>query len=668
MTRAALVPYAGVTQTSAGLVATTSAPQLELVLPQGVPGGCWISLTYRTSFLDHLVRPLIMFETSAGLDWDVMSAGVFGRTGWIGRVPDDAHRILISPVDQPGPFGFEIEGCQIVARWRLLARALRNDLQTAAMALGARFILARQETRQALMFARGGVAMAHYARWRAARSRAFEPFGLDAPRFDADGSPHVCFVIMADARRTCVDGWPMIQSLLVSSFENWSLRIVGDASVISPVPARLASRTTVVPEGTGLACALTGLARDDLVICAQASDRIADFALPVVAAAAVRQAGADCLYGDEDALDESGQPVAPRFKPDWSPVFEAAQAYLGRPVFWRARFLAQMADGPVWFDTPAWRQSALRACAARQVWHIRRVLMTCAAVPKHAAPRRKRCGLPSAGTPFVSIIIPTRDQLALLKECLDGLLRQTGYPSFEIVIVDHESAASTLAFYKTLVDPRIRILPASGRFNFSAMCNAGASVAAGDCLVFLNNDISIIDPDWLTCLVMQAMRPDAGAVGARLLFSTGKIQHAGVTVGLGGYADHTSHGAAADAGGYLGRLSGLHEASAVTGACIAVETCKFQAVGGFNADNLPVELNDIDLCLRLKARGWTTLMCPDAVLVHHQSASRGFSYRPFTRYGQERRYFRGQWRHVIRDDPYFHPALSLFSVTPALDG
>lgn len=137
---------------------------------------------------------------------------------------------------------------------------------------------------------------------------------------------------------------------------------------------------------------------------------------------------------------------------------------------------------------------------------------------------------------------------------------------------------------------------------------------------------------------------------------------------MGGYADHVNHGAPADDPGYLGRMGAPHEVGAVTGACIAVEARKFQTVKGFDAENLPVELNDIDLCLRLAAAGWPTLMCPQAKLIHHQSASRGFSFKPFQRYGRERAYFRKMWPQMIRDDPFFHPALSLYSTKVALDG
>jgi GT2 family glycosyltransferase len=185
-------------------------------------------------------------------------------------------------------------------------------------------------------------------------------------------------------------------------------------------------------------------------------------------------------------------------------------------------------------------------------------------------------------------------------------------------------------------------------------------------LVFLNNDIAMRDHSWLKSLVHWAVKPDIGVVGAKLLFPNGKIQHAGVVLGLGGLAGHLYRGEAATEKGHLGELQVPHELGSVTAACIAVERTKFEMVGGFDADNLPIEFNDIDLCLRFAERGWRTLWTPDAALYHKQSASRGLQLRPFTVYRKEREYFVKRWAHVIRDDPYFHPALSLFSHRPAL--
>jgi len=163
-----------------------------------------------------------------------------------------------------------------------------------------------------------------------------------------------------------------------------------------------------------------------------------------------------------------------------------------------------------------------------------------------------------------------------------------------------------------------------------------------------------------------AIRPYAGAVGAKLLFPNGKIQHAGVVLGMGGIAGHVYRRSPSSEPGYLHQLQATREVLAVTGACFAIERTKFEAAGGFEEEHLPVDLNDIDLCLRIAGKGWTNLCVHDATLIHVQSASRGIDRNPFELYRRERSYFTTQWTEAMRDDPYFHPGFSLFSQTPML--
>lgn len=662
---ARLIPHCDVSLTSGFLHATTAAPWLEVVIFQRVPAGCWIEMAYRGSYLDHLVRPLIRFETADGAEWDTLRAPVFGRAVWIGRIPDRTTRILISPVDRAGPFGFEIESISTLPRLGLLARAFRNDLKTAAMAIGARLINARQESRQALQFARGGVPMGEYAHWRSDCCRPYDPEGLDAPRRAPDQIPHVRFIV--DTQGAVLTPDTALVSSLSAGGGNWSVAAPVAACGEGLAPDGLDGRMVPLSGVTDLT---EGLSAGDLVVRLDPLVSLPDYALAVLAEAAVRESSAICFYGDEEVQGADGAPSDPRFKPDWSPHLEAGLPYLGRPVFWRVEKVRRMqAEFSVDFDTAQWRRLALMDATGTEVHHIRRVLAACPM--EVASPLRMLgdLGPVKVETHSVSVIIPTRNQLPMLKTLLQGLRRETLYPIREILIVDNGSMPVVQAFYKTLEDDsRIEIIRMPGPFNFSAMCNAASRRARGDCLVFLNNDIAVVASDWLGPLIAHAMRPGVGAVGARLLFPDGSIQHAGVAVGMGGYADHVNHGAPADDRGYLKRIGVVHEISAVTGACIAVAAQKFHAVGGFDAVNLPVELNDIDLCLRLAAAGWATLMCPQSVLMHHQSASRGFSLRPFQRYGRERLYFRKMWPHVIRDDPFFHPALSLFSTKVALDG
>jgi GT2 family glycosyltransferase len=269
------------------------------------------------------------------------------------------------------------------------------------------------------------------------------------------------------------------------------------------------------------------------------------------------------------------------------------------------------------------------------------------------------------------VIVPTRDQARLLAVCLRGLRDMTDYPRLEVIVVDNGSIEQdALALLNEIgTDPRFRVLPCPGPFNYSALCNDGANASRADVLVFLNSDISMCDRVWLKPLARWAVQSHVGAVGAKLLYPKmpkDGIQHAGVVIGMGGLAGHPYRASPNGNPGYLGQLLVAHEVAAITGACLAVERSKFEAVGGYDAVNLPIELSDTDLCLRLAERGWGAIWTPESVLYHHESATRGRQVRPFEVYHKERNYFAQRWAHVIRDDPYFHPALSLFSHRPSL--
>jgi GT2 family glycosyltransferase len=199
-----------------------------------------------------------------------------------------------------------------------------------------------------------------------------------------------------------------------------------------------------------------------------------------------------------------------------------------------------------------------------------------------------------------------------------------------------------------------------GRFNFSWLCNEGAAAARGDALVFLNNDIEVTEPGWLRALLAWVDRPGVGAVGARLSYpGRSGVQHDGVVLGIGGFAGHVY--ARRPREGWDGNDDAPRRVSAVTGACLAVMRAKFEAVGGFDAVDLPVDLSDVDLCLKLDQAGWGSLLVPTSRLIHRESATRGDAVKPFKQYGRERRVFRERWGERLRDDPFYHPALSLWS-------
>jgi GT2 family glycosyltransferase len=217
-------------------------------------------------------------------------------------------------------------------------------------------------------------------------------------------------------------------------------------------------------------------------------------------------------------------------------------------------------------------------------------------------------------------------------------------------------------------DRPTRILPLPGPFNFSRLCNEAAAAAQGKVLAFLNNDTVATESDWLARLSTWAMHAECGAVGPKLVYPSGRVQHGGIVIGLGGYAAHIESGAPNGEPGYGGRLDVTHEVSAVTGACLVVEKAKFDAVGGFDVGQFPVELGDVDLCLRLASRGWKSVLVPEVSLVHRESASRGRATDRLARYAWEHAHFTARWQSRMRDDPYYHPALSLTSLRTRLDG
>ncbi|MGN8097305.1 glycosyltransferase [Methylobacterium sp. 22177] len=390
--------------------------------------------------------------------------------------------------------------------------------------------------------------------------------------------------------------------------------------------------------------------------------------------------GADIAYGD--AIDPDGQP---RLKPDWSPDLALATGYPGFPLLlsrtWLAAALARPA-GRMAEVAPAIMAAAMTSAA--RVAHVPRILARSAgdglspsarAAALHALPAggpQVRAGIQDGAVrlewplpdpvPLVSIVIPSRDRLDLITRVCLGVLAETAYAPIELIIVDNGSTdPAVLDHYATLRgDPRVQILMDPQPFNFAAMVNAGVAAASGTIVVLLNNDVAVLEPGWLEAMVRQACRPEVGAVGAKLLYGDGTLQHAGVVVGLGGRAGHILRRRPGDTPGHLGRLRVAHEVSAVTAACLAVAREKYLAVGGFDAEAFPVDFNDVDFCLRLGAAGWKTVWTPAATLAHLESVSRGPSVgAKRARFEQEAARFSERWRAVIRHDPFYHPALSV---------
>jgi len=259
--------------------------------------------------------------------------------------------------------------------------------------------------------------------------------------------------------------------------------------------------------------------------------------------------------------------------------------------------------------------------------------------------------------PRVSLIVPTRDRLDLLRPCLDSLIHRTAWPNTEILICDNDSRdPETLAYLGDLTARGIaRVVPCPGPFDFAAMNNRAAALARGQLLAFVNNDVTATEPDWLDRMVREALRPDVGAVGARLVDGRGRIQHGGVILGPGGLVTHAHRFFTGDAPGYLSGLVATRAVSAVTAACLVVEARKFADVGGFDSAAFAVDFNDVDLCLRLNRAGYRTLYVGGAVLIHDEAASRRWTAEALARHGREVAAFKKRWGPLLTQDPHYHP-------------
>jgi GT2 family glycosyltransferase len=648
----------------------------------------WIRLRYSSSFFDDPIRPLIRFENRAGAVFiQAMNGPVLGSAEWMGRVPDDTVAIAISPGRRPGLSGFRIDRVTPLWRVALLGRGTLHDWRWAYWTVRSWLVNSQQEAWQALKFASPPTTLEEYGAWRARFARPLELDDLDRPRADWGRTPCLRFLMRVDDAQP-EDAMATIASLQAQIYPSWSLDVViaersGAATLaICRDLAGRDPRLGMVAAEQDWAALFEKFACDDRVGVLDAGDRLPDYALAVIAEQLAKTPDLAVIYSDEDAIGSDTRHRDPIFKPHWSPILQQRTHYVGRLAVIRAGDLALSGEGleRLVLDEVAVLDRVLASVAPAAVGNVRRVLYHRRARAERQEGRQEVLASPplcesvtsqqrdAAEWPMAGIVIPTRDRADLVAECVRGLSDRTDYPRYEIVIVDNGSTApDALALLRDLKNnPRFKVLERPGPFNFSALSNDGARATQAAVLAFLNNDIVVLESGWLKSMVRFAVMPQIGAVGAKLLFPDGLIQHAGVVLGFGGIAGHPYRGMPADHPGYCNQLTTPREISAVTAACIAVARDKFEAIGGFDAENLPVDLNDMDLCLRMSEHGWTNLWTPDAVLIHLQSASRGIDPDPFVFYRQERTYFVRRWADKVRDDPYFHPALSLFSHEVAL--
>ena len=274
-----------------------------------------------------------------------------------------------------------------------------------------------------------------------------------------------------------------------------------------------------------------------------------------------------------------------------------------------------------------------------------------------------RVKYPVQGQPLVSIIIPNKDEKKTLQACLESVFTKTTYTNYEIIIVENNSTTDEIfQYYKELfVNPKIHLVRWKKEFNYSAINNFGVRSAKGDYLLFLNNDVTVLEPDWIQELLGVCQRPEVGAVGAKLLYPDNTIQHAGCVVGIGGIAGNMFVNMPGDRTGYLHKASLLQDMSCVTAACMMMKKAVFQEAGGFT-EELAVAFNDVDLCLKVRQNGHLIVYDPYVRLYHYESKSRGTedSEEKIRRFQSEIEYMRCHWIDILKNgDPYYNKNLSL---------
>jgi len=383
----------------------------------------------------------------------------------------------------------------------------------------------------------------------------------------------------------------------------------------------------------------------DLSIFRQAGDELHPDAVGIVRAEMARRPELIAVYADVER-DGAIRPV-----PGWDPVLANAYPYGHSPLFVREGSATGIGS---WADLTDLEGRIGSVAVGRIALPLARSNQSPAKLPQLPAPALPR-------TPRISIIIPTKTRIDLLETCLAGLAERTDYPDMEVIVVDngHDSPGFPALLQRHASRLNIVHVIHLAPFNFPDLIDAGARRATGEILLLLNDDAEPVEPDWLRRMAASALEPGVGAVGARLLYPGGDIQHAGVALGAGGPCGHRWRGLSPKEAQTIPAVVYPGLRSAVTGACLAVRRELYDQMGGLDAVAFPVAYNDIDFCLRLNAAGHRTVYRGDAVLIHHESQSRGSDGQSASkrrRLARETAAFIERWGHILEDDPYDSPA------------
>jgi len=685
----------------------------------------WYQLSIELQDFDgDRLEPLLYFDYGHGMheSWSLhlnfIRPGIRCHSGVV-LLLHDVQRLRLDPTSMPCTFHAQHLTIRRLGRigagwrmWREVARdANAAGVDTHALKLDAWRKLQEHGGRHAFaawlhgLYVRRGIKAPTYDRWLKLYDQSSSPArirgnGLVSILLPTYNTPEIWL-------RRCLD------SVLAQTYPHWELCVADDASTEPQVRAVLEEYADRDPririfwrEHNGHISAASNsalaLARGDRVALLDHDDELHPEALATVIEAWQRNPQWQLVYSDEDKIDADGQRYDPYFKPDWNPDLLCGQncvSHLGvysHDLMNAAGGFREGLEGSQDWDL------ALR-CSERltpeQIGHVPMVLYHWRAIAgstaqgveqkgyAHDAGRRAlqehlarrgeiaevmeidglmgafRVRRPlSDRSPLISIIIPTRDRIDLLRQCISTILDRTTYANYEIVVMDNQSEESASLVYLAgfAGHARVRVQRHDQPFNFSIINNEAVRACRGELVCLLNNDIEVITPDWLEELASHALRPHVGAVGAMLYYPNDTIQHAGVMTGVHGVAAHPYCGMPRGYPGQMARAKLTQTMSAVTAACLMVRRDVYQQAGGLDT-SLRIAFNDIDFCLRLRQLGYANVWTPFAELYHHESASRGHedTAEKRARFMSEVEFMKRRWGNQLECDPAYNPNLTL---------
>jgi len=514
----------------------------------------------------------------------------------------------------------------------------------------------------------------------------------------------------------------MFESVLAQTYGRWELCVADDASnkketldVLREYES-IKNIKIVFRQMNGHICRASNsaleMATGDYLIFLDHDDMLAPNALYEMAKTIDENRKLKLIYSDEDKIDENNNRFQPHFKSGWNPDMFFSQNYICHLVCLRKDIVDRVGGFREGFEGSQDYDLLLRALDYvddSEIAHIEKILYHWRAVKGSTAyhPDEKKYAhnsglkalrdyfakkdlrivvedgllpttykvtypihrlsskdyrLTTNDYPLVSLLIPTRDGYDILHKCIESIRQKTLYPNYEIIVIDNETTCpKTLDYFEKIKSYKnVTILEYHKPFNYSAINNFGVKHAKGEIIGLINNDIEIISDGWLTEMVQHALRPEIGAVGAKLYYNNDTIQHAGVVLGIGGVAGHSHKYFPKDVHGYFSRLKIIQNYSAVTGACLLVKKELYEEVGGLNETDLKVAFNDVDFCLKLLEKGYRNLWTPYAEAYHHESISRGAEDDPekVKRFNQEVEYMKKKWGNILKYDNCYNSNLT----------